>query len=190
MDLEEVKDLLECPVCFDTINSVPIYQCRNGHVVCKNCHPKLETCPICRQLHDGPRNLKLEEMVERLQLSLSEGTKKLVSESIQIDPIVPETPNLQLDTNQETRRATVQLNIVEDDENVTSEPCCADCFYLLKTIFFGLIIALVSCSIFAGYLFLIYYLISLNTTASDIFGGILAFPLLVACICAKESEGN
>ena len=190
MDLEEVKDLLECPVCFDTINSVPIYQCRNGHVVCKNCHPKLETCPICRQLHDGPRNLKLEEMVERLQLSLSEGTKKLASESIQIDPIVPEIPNLHRDTNQETRQATVQLNIVEDDENVTSEPCCADCFYLLKTIFFGLIIALVSCSIFAGYLFLIYYLISLDTTASDIFGGILAFPLLVACICAKESEGN
>ena len=186
MDLEEVKDLLECPVCFDTINSVPIYQCRNGHVVCKNCHPKLETCPICRQLHDGPRNLKLEEMVERLQLSLSEGTKKLASESIQIDPIVPEIPNLHRDT----RQATVQLNIVEDDENVTSEPCCADCFYLLKTIFFGLTIALVSCSIFAGYLFLIYYLISLDTTASDIFGGILAFPLLVACICAKESEGN
>ena len=116
--------------------------------------------------------------------------KKSASEIIQIDPIVRKTPKVHGDTNQETRQATVQLNIVEDDENVTSEPCCADCFYLLKTIFFGLIIALVSCSIFAGYLFLIYYLISLNTTASDIFGGILAFPLLVACICAKESEGN
>ena len=58
------KDLLECPVCFQTIDSVPIHQCRNGHVVCKNCRPKLRTCPICR---DGPisqRNLKLEEIVE------------------------------------------------------------------------------------------------------------------------------
>ena len=71
---EEVKkyfqDFLGCPVCLDTIQSVPIYQCLNGHVVCKNCHPKLKTCPICRdaQLYDGPitlRNLKLEEIVKR-----------------------------------------------------------------------------------------------------------------------------
>ena len=109
MELEEIKDLLECPICLETIDSVPIYQCRNGHVVCKNCHPKLKTCPICRvdiikkSKRNAPmRNRKLEEMVERLQLSVSEATKKLSSESIQIDPIVPETPNLQLDNNQET----------------------------------------------------------------------------------------
>ena len=64
------KDLLECPVCFNTIDSVPIYQCSNGHVVCKHCHPKMKTCPICRddELYDGPislRNLKLEEIVKR-----------------------------------------------------------------------------------------------------------------------------
>ena len=65
------KDLLECPICFHTIDSVPIYQCRNGHVVCNDCHPKLENCPICRdgQLYDGPiRNLKLEEIVKRYVL--------------------------------------------------------------------------------------------------------------------------
>ena len=63
------KDLLECPVCFHTIDSVPIYQCVNGHVLCKDCHPKLENCPICRD--DGPislRNLKLEEIVKRYVL--------------------------------------------------------------------------------------------------------------------------
>ena len=60
-----LKDI-ECPVCFHEINSVPIYQCRNGHVVCKECHPKLKNCPICRELYDGPiRNLKLEEIVRR-----------------------------------------------------------------------------------------------------------------------------
>ena len=168
MDLEEVKkyfkDLLECPVCFETIDTVPIYQCRNGHVVCKNCHTKLETCPICRQLHDGPiRNLKLEEMV----LSLSEGTKKLALESIQINPIWPETPNLHRNTNQETRKATVQLSIVEDDENVTSETCCADCIDLLIVFFFLIIFVLACYSIF-GICFLIGYLFPLQTTASEI----------------------
>ena len=137
------KDLLECPICFETIDSVPIYQCLNGHVVCKNCHPKMKTCPICRvdtiKKCDGPiRNLKLEEMVERLQFSVSEATKKLVSESIQIEPMLPKIPNVCRDTNQQTRQATVQLNIVEDDQNVTKEPCCDPCWEL----FFGLISAL------------------------------------------------
>ena len=136
MELDEevknyFKDLLECPVCFETIDSIPIYQCRNGHVVCKDCHPKLETCPICRELRDGPiRNLKLEDMVERLQLSISEATKKITSESIQIDAIQPETPNIYLHTNQENRQATVELNIVEDDENVTSEPGWSLCEWI------------------------------------------------------------
>ena len=76
MDSEEMKkffkDLLECPVCFQTIDSFPIDKCQNGHVVCKDCHPKLENCPICRD-EKGYRfpcgfsfhNLKLEETVKR-----------------------------------------------------------------------------------------------------------------------------
>ena len=115
------KDLLECPICFETIDSVPIYQCQNGHVVCKNCHPKLKTCPICRvdiikkSKRDGLiRNLKLEEMVERLQSSVSEATKKLVSESIQIDPIVPTTANVHRDTNQEARQDPIVPTTASD----------------------------------------------------------------------------
>ena len=34
-------------------------------------------------------------------------------------------PNINQDANQETRQDMVQLTIVEHDENVTSEPCCA-----------------------------------------------------------------
>ena len=48
------KDILECPICYATIKQTPIYQCRNGHVVRKNCR-------------DGPisqRNRKIEEIVE------------------------------------------------------------------------------------------------------------------------------
>ena len=61
----KINDLRECPV-----SSAPIIQCRNGHIVCKDCHQKLETCPICREanLYDTPmaiQNLKLEEIFKR-----------------------------------------------------------------------------------------------------------------------------
>ena len=52
--------------------------------------------------------------------------KKSAPVRIQIDPIVPKKSKVHGDTNQETRKAAVQLNIVEDDEYVTSEPCCAE----------------------------------------------------------------
>ena len=58
------KDLLECPVCLEIIDSTPIHQCRNGHVVCKDCRPKLRTCPTCRNAPISQRNRKMEEIVE------------------------------------------------------------------------------------------------------------------------------
>ena len=60
-------DLLECPVCIDTIQSVPVYQCTNGHVICKDCIEKLNNCPICRNDSLLVRSLKLENIVQRLE---------------------------------------------------------------------------------------------------------------------------
>ena len=51
----------------ETIKSVPVYQCANGHVICKNCIEKLENCPICRNDSELRRNLKLENIVQRLE---------------------------------------------------------------------------------------------------------------------------
>ena len=67
-DLEGfLRDLLECPVCFGTIESVPVYQCQNGHITgCKDCISKLDKCPICRNANIKIRNLQLEKVVERL----------------------------------------------------------------------------------------------------------------------------
>ena len=62
-----IRDLLECPVCMDTIKSVPIYQCTNGHVICKDCIEKLNNCPICRNDASLVRILKLESIVQRLE---------------------------------------------------------------------------------------------------------------------------
>ena len=125
-------------------------------------------------------------MVEKLQLSLSEGTKKLASESIQINPIVPETPNFHRNTNQDAKKATVQLNIIEDDEYVSSAsepwvllghpgPCgvCLNLLIWLIIIFFCSIFVLGFFSMIGGYVYLSGYMLSLQTTASEIFGCIL-----------------
>ena len=67
-DFEEyIRDLLECPVCMETIKSVPVYQCVNGHVICKGCIEKLNNCPICRNDSSLRRSLKLEKIVQRLE---------------------------------------------------------------------------------------------------------------------------
>ena len=62
-----IRDLLECPVCMETIKSVPVYQCANGHVICKICIEKLNNCPICRNDSALVRSLKLENIVEKLE---------------------------------------------------------------------------------------------------------------------------
>ena len=67
-DIEKyLRDLLECPVCLETIKSVPVYQCTNGHVICKDCIRKLNDCPICRNDSAPARNLQLEKIVQRLE---------------------------------------------------------------------------------------------------------------------------
>ena len=67
-DIEEyLKELLECPVCMETIKSVPVYQCTNGHVICKDCIKKLNNCPICRNDSAPARSLQLENIVQRLE---------------------------------------------------------------------------------------------------------------------------
>ena len=51
----------------ETIKSVPVYQCANGHVICKGCIAKLKNCPICRNDSELRRSLKLEDIVQRIE---------------------------------------------------------------------------------------------------------------------------
>ncbi|XP_004711279.3 E3 ubiquitin-protein ligase SIAH1-like [Echinops telfairi] len=58
--------LFECPVCYDSVLP-PILQCKNGHLVCNNCRPKLDICPTCRVLLGSIRNLALEKVADLVQ---------------------------------------------------------------------------------------------------------------------------
>ena len=50
----EIRSLFECPVCLQTILDPPVYQCRNGHIVCGTCAWTISKngdeclCPVCK----------------------------------------------------------------------------------------------------------------------------------------------
>jgi len=67
---DRFKSILECPVCLEVPRSKPIFHCTsNGHLICGNCHPKLEECPKCRGPLGNCRSLILENMLDVVQLS-------------------------------------------------------------------------------------------------------------------------
>ena len=42
-----------------------VLQCRNGHIICTICKPKLVSCPICRSTETDNRSLFVEEFIKR-----------------------------------------------------------------------------------------------------------------------------
>jgi len=66
ISLENLKAHLECPVCLIVPKMGPIYQCRNGHLLCKECHPQLKRCPLCQIPLEKLRNLLSEQLVSMI----------------------------------------------------------------------------------------------------------------------------
>jgi E3 ubiquitin-protein ligase SIAH1 len=68
LDIEQLNEILECPVCFVVPISGPLKTCKNGHMVCSSCEPKLTIgCPVCREPIDT-RALQLEKMVDMMAI--------------------------------------------------------------------------------------------------------------------------
>ena len=63
--LDEIQDELECVVCLDTPGLDPIYQCEQGHLLCKSCHGKLTDCPICKAKLGNTRCLAAEKILAK-----------------------------------------------------------------------------------------------------------------------------
>ena len=82
---DDLKDILECPVCLRVPRGTPIYQvcgiwillgtlriftltfqCARGHIVCSECRPNVTTCPQCRDPLGNIRSLISEKMLEKL----------------------------------------------------------------------------------------------------------------------------
>ena len=69
-----LRDIVECPVCLKTPRyGAPIFQCRNGHIICRDCYKRVEiNCPVCRvDLYTNTkiRCISAEKIIERLYVA-------------------------------------------------------------------------------------------------------------------------
>ena len=72
--IDELMNTLECPICLDTADKPPIFQCPEGHLICESCSQHLDACPQCGHALMNSRNRTAEELASKLQvfiLSLS-----------------------------------------------------------------------------------------------------------------------
>jgi len=68
MEEKLVLSELECPVCLLVPRCSPIYQCGNGHLVCKECRPRLVKCPTCQiEYTQATRSIFAEKILETVE---------------------------------------------------------------------------------------------------------------------------
>ena len=61
--MENFEEDLACIVCLELPRDIPVYQCGQGHLLCKECHPKCKNiCPICRGALGTVRSLIAEKV--------------------------------------------------------------------------------------------------------------------------------
>jgi hypothetical protein len=111
---EYVKNLLECPVCMETIQLAPIHQCTNGHVLCKDCIAKLESCPICRNDSNTARNLIFEQIIGNF-IANQEPCEKLELQKWEKVCVGASFSN-----NRPNEEPSVQLNVQPNSETIKS----------------------------------------------------------------------
>ena len=46
--IEDLKEFLDCSICFDEFEDLKIFACINDHWICSKCLPLNDSCPFCR----------------------------------------------------------------------------------------------------------------------------------------------
>ena len=121
-DFEEyIKDLLECPVCLDTIKSVPVYQCTNGHLMCKDCIVKLDNCPICRNDSLLIRSLQLEKIVQRLEGGCQPKNEEPTTANPNLQDWAQRSARVYRTNNGPNQELRIEINLQSNQEPLNSE---------------------------------------------------------------------
>ena len=65
--VEDIQKLLECPVCFQNPKCPDkVHFCSNGHMICDECHAKIQRCPVCRSENLNGQNPILKQVLSKL----------------------------------------------------------------------------------------------------------------------------
>ena len=75
---------LECPICLDTADKPPIFQCPEGHLICESCSQHLDACPQCGHALMNSRNRTAEELASKLQVLFCGMNIALIERNLQI----------------------------------------------------------------------------------------------------------
>ena len=46
--MDQLQEILQCPVCYNLPRQLPIQSCPAGHIICQDCRPSVGLCPTCR----------------------------------------------------------------------------------------------------------------------------------------------
>ena len=80
MNSKELQSLAECPICLDVKKFTRIFQCVNGHIICKICFDKLQGKIKCPQgkcsFNDPPtRSLITENLIAQSYFEEKDGDR-------------------------------------------------------------------------------------------------------------------
>ena len=64
--MKDLRDSVECPVCFNIPRLPPVHCCRNGHIICSRCKPKCDLCPTCRTSKIDCTSLIAAAIIQRI----------------------------------------------------------------------------------------------------------------------------
>ena len=67
--IDDLREFLECSICFDEFENLKIFACINDHWICMRCLPQNESCPFCRvdfDRHPPARRITSEKFLQIL----------------------------------------------------------------------------------------------------------------------------
>ena len=67
--LEDLQEGLDCVICLDIPRQDPVYQCDNGHIICRCCRYKSLICPMCNVKLGNARCVAVEKILSKCPIS-------------------------------------------------------------------------------------------------------------------------
>merc|ERR1719431_22981 len=62
--VDNLKKMVECPICLDVPRKGPIFMCSNGHFLCEKC--RQEDCPTCREVMGDHKSILAVAVIENI----------------------------------------------------------------------------------------------------------------------------